>query len=113
MVTIIDWKKRNSEDGREFNSLILQGDIELIQSKESGRFYATARKCSISCTFNDIICGTLIGKTLPGQIEKMQCDPYDYNVPGTDEIISLAHTYYYDPVERTMEQQVFGMKAAA
>jgi hypothetical protein len=113
MVTIVGFKKRESEDGREFNVLMLQGELELIKSQETGRFYATAKRCTISCTFDDTVCTTLIGKTLPGQIEKMECDPYDYHIPGTDEIISLAHTYYYDPVEKTMEQQVFGMKAAA
>ncbi|GAB3194104.1 hypothetical protein ABID22_000332 [Pontibacter aydingkolensis] len=112
MVTITDFKKRTSEEGKEFNVLLLQGDLELIQSKASGRFYATAKTCTIPCTFNDVICASLVGKTLPGQIEKMACDPYDYHIPGTDEIISLAHTYYYDPVERTMEQEVFGIKAA-
>ncbi|MBD1398828.1 hypothetical protein H9Q13_16775 [Pontibacter sp. JH31] len=113
MVTITDFKKRKSEDGKDFNVLLLQGDIELIQSKESGRFYATAKVCTIPCTFNDLMCQGLIGKTLPGNIEKIECDPYDYHIPGTDEIISLAHTYYYDPVDRTMEQEVFQMKPAA
>ncbi|MFD2246650.1 hypothetical protein [Pontibacter ruber] len=112
MVTIVDWKKRNSEDGREFNALILQGELELIQSKETGRFYATAKKASISCTFNDVVCATLIGKTLPGQIEKMECDPYEYTIPDSGEVIILSHTYYYDPVPRTMEQSVFGVRAA-
>jgi hypothetical protein len=113
MVTIVDYKARTSEDGREFNVLILQGDLEMIQSKETGKFYATAKKCSISCTFDDITCSTLIGKTLPGQIEKVEVDPYEYNVPGTDEIITLTHTYFYDPVPKTMEQQVFAAHATS
>ncbi|WP_162427874.1 hypothetical protein [Pontibacter pudoricolor] len=113
MVTISGFKKRTSEDGKEFNVLLLQGDVELIQSKESGRFYATAKTCTIPCTFNDPMCQGLIGRTLPGNIEKVVCDPYDYHIPGTDEIISLAYSYYYDPIERTMEQEVFQLKRAA
>ncbi|GGG18221.1 hypothetical protein [Pontibacter amylolyticus] len=113
MVTITGFAKRMNSEEKEFNVLLLQGEIELIQSKESGRFYATAKTCSIPCTFNDLMCQGLIGKTLPGNIEKVQCDPYDYHIPGTDEIISLAYSYYYDPIERTMEQEVFQMKPAA
>ncbi|MFD2247198.1 hypothetical protein [Pontibacter ruber] len=113
MVTITGFAKRKNSADEEFNVLLLQGELELIQSKESGRFYATAKTCSIACTFNDAICATLVGKTLPGQIEKIQCDPYDYHIPGTDEIISLAYSYYYDPIERTIEQEVFQMKPAA
>lgn len=113
MVTISNYEKRKNSEGKDFNVLVLQGDVELVQSKESGRFYATAKTCTIPCTFNEPMCRGLIGKTLPGNIEKMQCDPYDYHIPGTDEIISLAHTYYYDPIERTVEQEVFQMKPAA
>jgi hypothetical protein len=112
MVTVIDFAKRKNTAEEDFNVLVLQGDLELVQSKESGRFYATAKTCTIPCTFNDLMCKGLIGKQLPGNIEKMECDPYDYHIPGTDEIISLSHTYYYDPVERTMEQEVFGKAAA-
>ncbi|MER2997383.1 hypothetical protein [Pontibacter populi] len=112
MVTIVDWKTRNTEDGREYNALVLQGDLELVQSKETGRFYATAKKCSISCTFNEVICASLIGRTLPGTIEKMDCDPYEYTIPDSGEVIILNYTYYYVPAPKTMEQEVFNMKAA-
>ncbi|MFD3003092.1 hypothetical protein ACFS7Z_22205 [Pontibacter toksunensis] len=113
MVTITGFAKRKNTADEEFNVLLLQGEIELIQSKESGRFYATAKTCSIPCTFNEAMCQGLIGKTLPGNIEKVLVDPYDYHIPGTDEIISLDYSYYYDPVDRTMEQEVFQMKPAA
>lgn len=108
MVTVVNFEKRTNTENENFNVLVLQGELELVQSKDSGKFYATAKTCTISCTFNDLMCKALIGKILPGAIEKMECDPYDYHVPGTDEIISLSHTYYYDPVEKTMEQEVFG-----
>ncbi|PSR53265.1 hypothetical protein AHMF7605_06835 [Adhaeribacter arboris] len=107
MVSIIDFKKRTAQDGKTFNVLVLQSDIEMVQSKETGRFYATAKTCTISCTFNDVICEGLKGKTMPGSIEKMDCDPYEYALPSTGEIITLRHTYYYNPNPRTMEQEVF------
>lgn len=113
MVTITGFAKRKNTADQDFNVLILQGEVEFIKSRESGRFYATTKTCTISCTFNDLMCQGLIGKTLPGNIEKIQCDPYDYHLPGTDEIISLDYTYYYDPIDRTIEQEVFEMKPAA
>ncbi|RNI26908.1 hypothetical protein [Rufibacter latericius] len=111
MVTIADFKTREKEN-QKFNVLVLQGEVEMVQSGSTGRYYATARTCTISCTFNDVICQSLIGKKIPGSIEKMQCDPYEYALPSTGEVITLTHTYYYNPNERTMEQEVFSMKAA-
>lgn len=113
MVTVVDYKKKKPQDGKEFNVLVLQGEIEMVRSKTSGQFYATAKSCTITCTFNEIICQGLIGKTLPGTIEKMQCDPYEYTVKETGEVLTLTHAYYYNPNPRTMEQEVFGMKVAA
>ncbi|NEM99328.1 hypothetical protein [Pontibacter burrus] len=113
MVTVINYEKRNSGSENEFNALILQGEIEMVQSKVSGRFYATAKQCSISCTFNDIMCQGLIGKTLPGTIEKMECEEYEYIIPGTGETVMLNYTYYYNPTDRTMEQEVFQLKSEA
>ena len=37
---------------------------------------------------------------MPGSIARMECESYDYTVPETGEIISLAHTYEYLPDER-------------
>jgi hypothetical protein len=112
MVTVVNYVKRNSGAEKQFNALVLQGEVEMIQSKTSGRFYATARQCSISCTFNDVMCQALIGKSLPGAIEKMECDPYEYTIPESGEVVTLNYTYYYEPTERTMEQEVF-VKVAA
>ncbi|MBC3541396.1 hypothetical protein ACFSC6_15275 [Rufibacter sediminis] len=111
MVTIIGFKTRTKDD-QQFNVLVLQGDVEMVQSQSTGRYYATARTTTISCTFNEVICQGLIGKTLPGSIEKMECDPYEYAIPSTGEVITLTHAYYYNPTERTMEQEVFSMRAA-
>jgi hypothetical protein len=55
MVTVIDYKKRKNSEGKEFFVLILQGDVELVQSKETGNFYATTRKTSLSTTFGESI----------------------------------------------------------
>ena len=51
MVTVVDFAKRIASDGREFIALILQGGLCLVQSKNTGNFYATVKKCSIPSTF--------------------------------------------------------------
>jgi hypothetical protein len=97
MVTIVDTQERtNSLTGEKFNVLILQGDLDIVQSAE-GRFYATARKTSISATFDQATCKMMIGRTLPGSIIKQACEPYDYTIQQTGEVIQLSHRYGYSP----------------
>jgi len=99
MVKVIAAHLREGENGN-FMSLELMGDIELVQSQNTGRFYATARRCFISSTFDETTAKSFIGKELPGLIVRVQSDPYDYTVPETGEVISLTHTYTYMPEQR-------------
>lgn len=99
MVTIIDFKKRISENGDEFNVLILQGGLEMAKSQETGKFYATAKKCSITSTFTDEVCQELVGTKIPGKVKKVSCDPYEFTVPETGEIIDLDYRWEYQPEE--------------
>jgi hypothetical protein len=110
MVTIVDYKERVNKDGEPFLALVLEGDMELVQS-ESGRFYATARRTSIPSSFTEETCKRLIGKQMPGAIVKMECDAYEYTLPETGEVIHLAHRYEYSPHCGTNEQAVFSDKA--
>lgn len=96
MVTIIDFKSyENSNTGENFNSLVIQGGIEMVKSKETGRFYATARKTTIPSTFDEATCKALIGQTMPGNVKKVETEPYDYTVESTGEVIQLSHRYEY------------------
>jgi hypothetical protein len=97
MITIIGYAFRESKEGKQFIALQLQGDMELVQSQETGRFYATARKCSIPCTFDEPTVKALVGTKMPGSIEQVSCEPYEYTVPETGDVITLAHTYTYVP----------------
>ena len=110
MVTIVDYKQRQNKEGENFFTLSLEGDLEMIRSQESGKFYATARKCSITSTFSEATCKGLIGKQLPGSIEKTQCDPYDYAIEETGETIQLDFTYLYNPDAASLEETVFEKK---
>ena len=94
MVTVISYDRRESEEGKEFYTLTIQGGLEVVQSK-NGNNYITARKTSIPSTFDEQACKLIVGQELPGQILKLDCNPYDYTNKETGEIITLSHTYEY------------------
>lgn len=99
MVTIIDVKTITTEEGKEFNFLVVQGStIEPLISKKTGKIYFTVRKANVPATFSKATCKTLIGTELPGTVEKIKCEPYEYTVTDTGEIITLEHNWLYiDP----------------
>jgi hypothetical protein len=97
MVTITDYKPRQAENGDPFFVLILQGGIEMVQSKETKRFYATAKKCSIPSTFTEAVCQGMIGTQISGKVTKVACEPYEYAIPDTGEVIDLTHRWEYQP----------------
>ncbi len=107
MVTVVNYSKRMNSEGEEFFTLILQGDLELVRSQQTGRFYATTKKASIPSTFDELTCKNLIGQQLPGSIKKIECDPYEFAIPETGEVIHLAHRWEYSREAATMEETVF------
>lgn len=96
-VRIIGYNVRKNKEGKEFIALDLQGDLVMVQSTETGRFYATAKKCSITSTFTEEVAKTLLGKEISGRIERVQCEPYEYTVEETGEVITLFHRYEFYP----------------
>lgn len=95
MVTIVDYKNYEREDGKKFNILVVQGGVEAVKSQSTGKTYLTARKARVSSTFDEVTCKMLIGTQLPGEVRKVQTDPYEYTSEDTGEIISLSHRYEY------------------
>ncbi len=95
MVRIVNYQQRQTEQGKVFFVLELQGGIEMVKSAETSKFYVTARKATISSTFDELTCQSLIGSELPGKIEKINCDPYEYTIKETGEIITLTHRYEF------------------
>lgn len=102
MVTIMDYKAYQSEDGKEFYALQVQGGVEVVKSKETGRSYLTARKAIMSCTFDEATCQALKGTQLPGDIVKVEVEPYEYAIPDDGEIITLTHRYEYVSEEESI-----------
>jgi hypothetical protein len=114
MITVKSAVERTAKDGKTFIALELAGDIELVQSQSTGRFYATVRKCTISSTFDEQTAKQFIGKQLMGSIVRVEADPYDFVVPETGEQIVLSHTWVYQPEEghETKLLQLNGSKSA-
>ena len=96
MVRIIDFKERISADGISFMALILQGGVEVVES-QTGKLYATAKKASIVSSFKEEECKHLLGTEIPGEIVRVDCDPYEYTHPATGEVLWLEHRYEYVP----------------
>ena len=113
MVTIIDAVKRVNKDGESFHALILQGGIELVKSQESGRFYATAKKASITSTFDEQTAKSLIGQKIPGSVKKTTCEPYEFTVKETGEVVTLSHRWEYTKEGELMEERILSNKEVA
>lgn len=101
MVTVSNALPREGENG-PFVVLELKGELEMVQSSNTGRFYATVRKCTIPCTFEMEEAKALIGKEIPGSIQKVECDPYEYTVESTGEAIELSHRWEFVPEAKSV-----------
>ena len=106
MVTIVGLEKRKAADGKEFNVISLQGSVVVAISKSTGRPYLTARKSSIPCTFDEVLAKSLIGQSLPGEIERIEVEQYEFMIPGTKKKLTLNHSYRYSPEPATISEVV-------
>ncbi|GAA4159629.1 hypothetical protein GCM10022217_22620 [Chryseobacterium ginsenosidimutans] len=99
MVRIVGYKTRQRENGTNFNLLEVHGGIEMVLSQKTNQYYVTAKKTFISSTFDDETCKALIGTQMQGSIIKQECEPYEYTVKDTGEVIILNHRFVYSPEE--------------
>ena len=106
MLKIVNFNERTSEDGNSFFTLTIQGGIELVQSKQTGNFYATAKKTSITSTFDEDTCKALIGTDIAGTIQKVTCEPYMVTLKETGEKIQLSHRYEYIPEVPSEQKEI-------
>ena len=106
MVTVTDYKLRESLEGKTFFALILQGGVELVRSANGGS-YLTAKKASLPTTFDEVTCQTLVGTQLPGSIRKVETEPYEYTIQETGEVIMLTHRYEYQEQEELQQATDF------
>ena len=97
MVTVTAVESRQNSKGEAFAVLILTGDLQIVNSKTTGNPYATVHKISIPCTFDENVAKMMIGKQLSGEIQKAECEQYDYVSKTTGEVITLNHRFAYNP----------------
>ena len=106
MVTINDYVQRTNSKGESFFVLQVQGGIEIVKSKETGRNYFTAKAASVPCTFSEEVCKTLIGQQLSGSVKKVECEPYEITHKDTGEIMQLHHRYEYLQEGETVDEVI-------
>lgn len=107
MVQVVETAMRTAKDGRQFYVLILQGGLSIVQSKQSGNFYATLKRCSIPSTFDEGTAKKMIGEKIAGSVQKKACDPYTFVAKQTGEIVSLDYRWVYVPDGGTIEEAIF------
>jgi hypothetical protein len=95
MVTIVDYCERKNSLGEKFFALVLQGSLEMVKSKETGNYYATAKRASVTSTFTEEACKGLVGQKFPGSIHRVPCEPYGFIIPDTGELINLDYRWIY------------------
>lgn len=110
MVTISSYAERQSADGRKFYSLMLQGDLDLVLSEKTGRYYATAKTASITSTFDEPTCKSLVGTKIHGRITKVACEPYDHVIKETGEVVKLSHRWVFMPGEAAADEMILDEK---
>ena len=106
MVTIVNCKEVETAEGKVFTSLEIQGDVRFVQSKVTDNYYLAADRTRISSALPLNFCRTLIGQKLPGTVEKVECEPYEYVNKETGDAITLHHTFVYSPEESANVQQL-------
>lgn len=105
MVRIIGYKQREKENGNPFFILEIQGGVEMLMSKETGQYYATAKKAYVTSTFDEPTCKALIGTEMPGTIVKKEVEPYTYIVKETGEELILTHRWVFVPESQEETKQ--------
>lgn len=97
MVTVTNYSERNRKDGTTFIALEISGGVELVQSNNTGKFYATVRKTSIPSTFDEAIAKGLIGSQMKGDVVRVQVVAYDFVDKRSGATLTLQHSYAYQP----------------
>jgi len=108
MVTITGSETRKNSKNEDFCVLILQGGLEIVTSKSTGKPYATVHKVSIPATFDEATAKSMIGKQLKGEIQKVEVEPYEYTLKETGEVVKLIHSYTYNPNPANLAEVIIG-----
>jgi hypothetical protein len=107
MVKIVGYKTVKKDGGGEFCLLTVQGGIKLVRSQLKNKTYFTARTVNVPATFDENMCRSLIGADFEGHIIKVACEPYEYTIKETGEVIEMNYKYeFVDEETKIIEEQV-------
>lgn len=107
MVIVTDYALRENNLGEKFIALILNGGVETVKSRTTGRFYVTSRKCSIPSTLSEDHAKSIVGTKLPGSIDRVPCEPYSF-ITDSGEEIEIDFTYQYTDETESIVETVLG-----
>jgi hypothetical protein len=105
MVQIIGFEKKQSKSKESYAVLILAAEPEVMISKSSGRPYISVRKTSIPCALEESQAQALIGKELPGTIERVSVTPFQLTL-ASGKKVKISSAFQYMPPEMVNEKEV-------
>lgn len=114
MVTVTGFKTVITDDGDSYVRLVLSGGLELVKSEQTGNFYATTRRCTISSTFDEAQAKSMVGQRMPGSIVKVETDPYEFTL-DSGEVLILNHKWAYSdesPEDQAIRELVMSANEA-
>ncbi|MGC1391237.1 MAG: hypothetical protein WA816_09380 [Bacteroidales bacterium] len=98
MVTITSIEQRkNPKTQAVYTVAIITGNLEILTSHSTGKPYLTTKSVMLPTTLNNDQAKLLVGQNLSGNIEKIECKPYDIKLANGKKI-SINHTYQFSPV---------------
>lgn len=98
MVKVIGTEtKVNPKTKENYNVIVLLGNVEVLKSKSSGKPYLTAKKVTMPTTLTSEQAAELVGTSLPGNIEKIDCPEYEIKMPGSNKKVKINHTFQFSP----------------
>lgn len=95
MVTVKDYKTITNRDGEDFFALVVEGGVQPVRSQRTGRIYFTTRSATVPTTFDEDTCKKVINTNFNGEVRRVDCDPYEYTIEETGEIIELSHRWEF------------------
>ena len=101
MVKVTDFKTITNRDGEQFHALVVTGGVQPVKSQRTGRIYFTTRTATVPTTFDEETCKGVIGTSFDGNVERVECEPYEYAIEDTGEVIELSHRWEF--LDETLE----------
>jgi hypothetical protein len=98
MVKIIGTESKvNPVTKEQYNLIVLLGNVEVLKSKSTGKPYLTAKKVTMPTTLTSDQAEELVGTSLPGEIEMVDCPEYEIKMPGSNKKVRINHSFQFVP----------------